>query len=268
MTRENRLRAAIGLKSARSRDRPGGDPADLDQLIAGGYDALLLDNDAYPLGLRRTRGAPPALFAWGRLDLLARPAVGMCGSRDASPRGLEAAATCGEEVARAGFTVVSGYARGVDTETHLAALRTGGLTVIVLAEGILHFKPKRVFKDLPFDKQHVLVLSQFSPSQAWTSWAAMTRNQVIVAASQALVVIEAGGRGGTLDAGLQALRFGRPLLVLDFGTEAPVGNRRLLEQGGIAVRTRNELRSRLNEQITATTFYDGQLALLSSDGSR
>jgi DNA processing protein len=268
MTRESRLRAALGLKPARNQEHAGCDPEVLDQLIRGGYDALLPDSEGYPEGLRPQHGAPPVLFTWGGRGLLARPAVGMCGSRDASPRGLEAAAACGEEVASAGFAVVSGYARGVDTETHLAALRAGGVTVIVLAEGVLHFKPKRVFKGLPFDEEHVLAVSQFSPTQAWTSWAAMTRNKVIVAASQALVVIEARDRGGTLDAGIQALRVGRPLLVLDFGTDAPAGNRRLLDQGGIAVRTRSELRTRLTEQVKSPTFHGEQLALLKSDAGQ
>jgi DNA processing protein len=251
MDREHRLHAALALTPARRSQAEADQRVVLEQLITHGIDALLPDDDRYPAPLRGPRPRAPALFSWGRQDLLNRPAVGMCGSRDASPRGLDAAAACGEEVARAGFTIVSGYARGVDTETHLAALREGGVTIIVLAEGILHFKPKRAFNGLPFDEEHVLVVSQFPPQQAWASWAAMARNQVIVSASRALVVIEAGERGGTLDAGLHALRAGRPLFVLDLGDDAPPGNRRLLKQGATAVHTRKELRDLLHDRVSA-----------------
>jgi DNA processing protein len=250
MDREQRLRDALAVTRMRSSEPEGDDASGvIELLVTRGVDALLPDDDYYPTSLRDIRRSVPALFAWGRQELLNRPAIGMCGSRAASHRGLDAAAACGEEVARAGFAIVSGYARGVDTETHLAALREGGVTIIVLAEGILHFKPKRVFSGLPFDEDHVLVISQFSPRQSWASWAAMARNQVIVNASQALVVIEASERGGTLDAGLYALRVGRPLLVLDLGDEAPPGNRLLLDQGATAVRTRKELRHLVHDRI-------------------
>jgi DNA processing protein len=191
---------------------------------------------------------PPAyLFARGNLELLRSPAIGMCGSRRASERGLEAARLCGEAVAARGWHVVSGYAKGVDIETHLAALRVGGNTVIVLAEGVLHFRRKRAFDGLPFNSRTVLVLSQFPPTQRWTAGAAMTRNGLIVTLGRALVVIEAGEKGGTLAAGRQALGLRQPVFALEFSDGPRLGNQQLFDDGARALRSRGQLLTALDQ---------------------
>lgn len=212
-----------------------------DDLRTGGVDVLALGDDGYPERLATIPAAPPLLYVWGNSSLLRSPSVGMCGSRDVSERGLQAARACGEAVARQGLTVISGYAKGVDTETHLAALRQGGSTVIVLAEGIIHFRHKKVFGSEGLDPERTVVVSQFPPTQPWNVGAAMTRNAVIAGLGQALVVIEAGETGGTLNAGLQAIRMGRTVFALNFADAVPSGNRILFEKGAKPVRTPREL---------------------------
>lgn len=202
---------------------------------------LTTEDEAWPSQVEMLPSPPAYLFARGNIELLRSPAIGMCGSRRATERGLGAARFCGETVAARGWHVVSGYAKGVDTETHLAALRVGGNTVIVLAEGILHFRRKRVFEGLPFDSRTVLVLSQFPPMQRWTAGAAMTRNGLIVTLGGALVVIEAGDTGGTLAAGRQALALGQPVFALEFSDGPREGNRALIDEGARGVARRGEL---------------------------
>lgn len=215
-----------------------------------GIDVCVLGDSRYPPTLAALRQAPPALFMWGNPELLTANAVGMCGSRHASDKGLQAATVCGEEVAGRRLAVISGYAKGVDTQTHLAALGCGGRTIIVLAEGILYFRKKKVFDDVGLDFDRVLVLSQFPPSQRWNVGAAMTRNGVIAGLGKALVVIEAGETGGTLNAGLQAMEMGRPVLALEFSVGTPVGNQALFEKGAIPIRSRAHL-GRVLDQIGA-----------------
>jgi DNA processing protein len=227
-----------------------------------GTDVLILGDPQYPARLLSLKSPPPLLFYSGDPGLLDVSGVGMCGSRHASPRGLEAARVCGEEVVRQGSVVISGYAKGVDTETHLAALGAGGKTVIVLAEGIQHFRPKRAFREVGLDPKRVLVLSQFAPTQRWTVGAAMTRNSVIIGLGQALVVIEAGETGGTLNAGLQAFQIGRPVLALDFTTGAPTGNRILFEKGAIRIHSRSELGAVLRNIAASDRKPNDQLRLL------
>lgn len=200
----------------------------------------LIGEPEYPDQIARSDSPPPCIYYTGNHALLESRGIGMCGSRDASARGLDAARACGEEVATHGFNVVSGYARGVDMETHLAALRSGGQTVIVLAEGILHFRVKRVMRDA-LDWDRVLVLSQFAPAQAWTAGGAMTRNGVIVALAEALIVIEASERGGTLNAGERALRARKPVIALNFDDATPEGNRKLFASGAISIEKRSDL---------------------------
>jgi len=203
------LRSRVGDEAKRMEDR--------------GVRAVIYGEADYP-GTLVWDGKPvaPVIFFLGDMAMLHQSGVGMCGSRAVSDLGLRAASACGEEVSDRGLIVISGYAKGVDTATHLAALRRGGRTVIVLAEGFDHFRVKKSFAE-DFDAERALVVSQFPPTQPWTAHAAMSRNAIIFGLGQALVVIEAGERGGTLAAGHGALKIGKPVFVLDFASETPAG---------------------------------------------
>jgi DNA processing protein len=201
---------------------------------------ITIDDD-YPKRLLDLRQAPPFLFWWGNLGLAERRGVGMCGSRQASDRGLKYARTFGRAVVERGLQVVSGYARGVDMETHLGALEADGSTIIVLAEGITHFRKKRAFTGMRFDEENVLAVSQFPPTQPWAAGAAMTRNAVIAGLSQAMLVVEAGEKGGTLNAGLQAIDMGRPVYAIAYSDDPPLGNQALFARGARPLRSQNEL---------------------------
>jgi DNA processing protein len=217
-------------------------------LSARGIGAVLLGSPEYPYLLSGIRAAPPCLFYLGAAELLTASGIGMCGSRNASDEGLRAAAACGEVATQQGLTVISGYARGVDTATHVSALASGGSTVIVLPEGIDHFRVKRGPIASVWDPERTLVVSQFSPSRPWSAGSAMTRNNVIIGLSLALIVIEASDKGGALAAGTRALQLNRRVMALEF-TETPRGNAELIRRGAISVPNRAELRLRL-AQIT------------------
>jgi DNA processing protein len=214
------------------------------ELADRGVGAVLLGSPEYPHLLSRVRAAPPFLFYMGAADLLTAQGIGMCGSRNASDEGLRAAAACGEVATQRGLTVVSGYARGVDTTTHVSALSSGGSTVIVLPEGINHFRVKRGPVADVWDKERALVVSQFLPSRPWSAASAMARNNVIIGLSLALVVVEARDKGGTIATGTKALQLNKPVLALEFAMN-PRGNAELIRNGAISVRNRAELRTRL-----------------------
>jgi DNA processing protein len=147
---------------------------------------------------------------------------------------------------RARSSGVSGYARGVDMETQLGALEANGSTVIVLAEGITYFRKKRAFAGIRFNETNVLAISQFPPTQPWAASAAMTRNAVIAALSQAMLVVEAGEKGGTLKAGLQAIDMGCPVYAIAYSDDPPPGNEVLFRRGALPLRSSRELLSMLD----------------------
>ena len=190
----------------------------------GNYPSLLFD----VLG----RDAPARLEWMGNINLLSMKSVGFCGSRKASAKGLEAAADCAAQAAKDDVVVVSGYAAGVDEIAHLNALANGGSTIIVLPEGMSHFRIRRELKSV-WDWNKVLVVSQFSADERWQSFRAMARNKVIIGLSGAMIVIEAGETGGTMDAGRSTLKYGQPLFVVQYEevTQDAVGNKYLIELG-------------------------------------
>jgi len=228
-----------------------GDAAALleDTLAARQISILSPADDIYPTALRRHADlAPPLLTVAGRVALLATTAVGFCGSRAASPRGLEVAADCASQLAAAGHTVVSGAAAGVDTAAHVAALTAGGATTLVLAEGILRFA-RRADLAAVWDDARVCVVSEFAPRAAWSAGQAMQRNRTIVGLSLAMILIEAGATGGSIAAGREALRMGVPLFAPEYAgmPETATGNRELLREGGRPLlRSRSTLRANLD----------------------
>lgn len=234
----------------------------IETLSERNVDVLFSTDDGFPVALGSLHEAPPVLFTIGNRALLDTPGVGMCGSRHVSPKGLEAARLCGEEVASNGLVIISGYARGVDTETHLAALSNGGRTIIVLAEGILHFRRKRAFASVEFENDRVLIVSQFPPGLSWNAGAAMTRNAIIAALGRALVVIEAGPTGGTLDAGKKALRMRRPVLALQFLEHTPEGNQILFKEGAVPITSTQHLRRVINAISETPALKSEQLTII------
>jgi DNA processing protein len=190
----------------------------------------------YPAPLKTIFGALAAPDIWylGNLELLKTKSVGFCGSRNASEIGLMVAADCAAQLSERGIAVISGYAPGVDMASHEAALSHGGMTIIVLPEGIDHFRIKKTIKGL-WDWGRVLVMSYFPRNAIWRADRAMDRNRAIVGLSNAVLVLEARDSGGTLNAGYCALKMAKPLFVAHFGdlSDGRKGNHELLEQGGI-----------------------------------
>jgi DNA processing protein len=175
---------------------------------------LNLEDDEYPERLKQILGkkAAPKLHVWGNLELLTKPAVGFCGSRNVSQKGIDVTADIAEQVIEWGGVVISGHARGVDATAHRVALENGGGTIIVVPQGINTFKLRRELKNTAKPEQ-ILIISEFSPDAGWHVGHAMKRNKTIIGLSDAMVLIEARSKGGTFEAGKQALALKVPLYV-------------------------------------------------------
>lgn len=232
-------------------------------LDEAGVSALIVGEDGYPEQLSTLRSPPAILMCAGNTSLLGRPAVGVCGSRSASDEGLNAARSLAQALAAKGYVTVAGNAQGVDAEAQRAAMEAGGGVISVLPEGIKHGRLRGSDEDGVSAGGQLLVLSQFPPTQPWSVGGAMARNGLIAALTQALVVIEASERGGTLAAGETALAMGRPVLALEFDAGTPPGNAILIGKGAIPVRTPRAVMDLLEAMSPASEPepVEGQLSL-------
>jgi len=191
--------------------------------------------------------APPILFVKGNTNLLNSKSIGFCGSRNVSEKGIQIAYECATELSQKGINIISGYARGVDLTTHKAALRSGGSTIFVIAEGILQFKEKKeVHEYLSID--NFLVISEFQPRLPWKAHNAMQRNRTICGLSRALILIESRKNGGTFEAGRTALELQQPLFVVEYAHPeiSAEGNKYFLERGAIALRSNRQGKPKLD----------------------
>lgn len=208
-----------------------------------GFEVLSYLADDYPERLHSVlaKQTPPFLHLWGNRGLLEKPAVGFCGSRDTSEKGAAVAEDTARQIASRGWVVVSGHARGVDYTAHLAALKEGGSTIIVIPEGFLNFRLRNELRNV-VNKNNTLIVSEFQPNAAWSVANAMTRNHTICGLSDALVVIQAGMTGGTFEAGKFALRVKVPLFVAEYTNpdlNGP-GNPYFLRKGAEAIKKNPE----------------------------
>lgn len=205
----------------------------------------------YPMMLKSLLklNTPPVLSMVGNVDLLSNRKVGFCGSRKVSQKGVEVTKDCVEQLSEdKNLSIVSGYAQGVDKEAHYSALKSGGSTIIVLPNGISSFYVREELKEV-WDWNRVLVISEYLPKDKWSVGRAMNRNNTIIGLSDAMVVVEAGSTGGSLDAGLRSLADHKPLFVPEYSVypESAIGNCLLLEKGAVGIR-----RSRLNNRANIT----------------
>lgn len=176
--------------------------------------ALLPDDALFPSSLQEIADSPTALFAKGRLELLLRPAVAIVGSRDHSGYGAEVCRMIADAAARAGISVVSGMARGLDAIAHQAALDAGGATVGILGNGlgIVYPAANRALYDRVGAEG--LLLSEFPPGERPQAWSFPRRNRLISGLARVTVVVEAAHGSGALITGATALDQGRDVMAV------------------------------------------------------
>ena len=215
------------------------------------------DDDEYPDSARKILRSQP-LYAIGNLNLLDRKAIGICGSRNASERALEYAYEFGVEAAKQGIVIVSGYAKGVDRQAHMGALRIGGDTIAVLPEGIQRFRLTREFWEITEEtdiSSNFLAVSMFERNAMWTSWRAMTRNKLIVGLSAAMFVVEAQAKGGTMNAAKECRLQNKPLWVVDDTSDGirRDGNESLLRDKARPVKKMEDIASVIAAAVAEST---------------
>jgi DNA processing protein len=204
-------------------------------VVQRGIAVVTIADTEYPAGLLDClrQSAPPLLYVGNEISLLAKPGIAVVGTRDPSAKARRAARACAKAIAAEGFNIVSGYADGIDTLAHIAALKNGGTTTAVLPRGILRFRRKPRFPNPAGAETRVAIVSEFAPDALFSRHTALTRNRTICALANAVLVVETRERGGAINAGRNALRLGKPLFVAagDTTRSTPAGNRLLITEG-------------------------------------
>ena len=157
---------------------------------------------------------PPALMLWGDGACLDSTTIGIVGTRAASTYGRAAAHKFAESFARAGVTVVSGGALGIDAAAHKGALAGGGRTAAVMACGIDRVYPAIHAGLFARIRGQGCLVSQFAAGVLPTPYRFLLRNQLVAALSRALVVIEAPERSGALSTAHAANDLGLEVFVV------------------------------------------------------
>jgi DNA processing protein len=214
-----------------SEQEPGGqtsllqdDVPDLDELVAQaksdierwdsqGMRLVTILDPGFPPNLRAVHDRPPMLFIAGRLIPEDAKAVAVVGARKATESGLRAAKTTAEHLVRAGYTVVSGLAAGIDTAAHSAALSAHGRTVAVIGTGLARSYPPQNQALQRRIAEQCAVISQFWPDAPPTKRSFPMRNAVMSGIALASVVIEASQTSGARIQARLALAHGRPVFL-------------------------------------------------------
>jgi DNA processing protein len=175
---------------------------------------LCVTDPRYPERLRQIADPPVVLWMLGQAEALHGPLVAVIGSRYPSTTGLMVAKRLSSELAEAGLTVVSGLARGIDGAAHRAAIDAGGRTVAVLGNGpdvVYPAEHRELFQAV---RRAGAIVTEFPPGAGPKPRHFPLRNRIISGLSQAVVVVEASDKSGTLITARAAIEQGRDVLAV------------------------------------------------------
>ena len=212
--------------------------AELKQGRALGARLLVHGEPDYPAALAEVADAPPILWVLGDASLLQRPMVAMVGARNASSLGVRMARRLGAGLSEAGFTVVSGLARGIDAAAHEAALEFQGRTIAVMAGGIdVIYPPENAALARSIAESGCRV-SEHPPGLEPQARHFPLRNRIVAGLSRAVIVAEAAAKSGSLITAKAALDYGREVMAVPghpFDARAS-GCNMLIRDGALLVR--------------------------------
>ena len=207
----------------------------LERLAADGYRFVSRSAREFPPLLRAIHDPPAGLFLRGSADpeVLSRPAAAVVGARASSGYGAAVARSLGRELAAAGLVVVSGLARGIDSEAHRGALEAGGTTVAVLGCGIDRDYPAGHAELARRIADAGLIVSEYAPGVEPAPWRFPARNRIVAGLCAATVVVEARERSGALITADLALEEGREVFAVpgEITSALSAGTNALLKLG-------------------------------------
>jgi len=197
----------------------------------------------YPAWLKAMDHFPPVLFMLGRITSADENALAIVGTRGATVYGKGVAAEFAAEFVRAGITVVSGMARGIDTAAHTSALKHGGRTIAILGCGLDIAYPPENRRLMAEIARHGCVISEFMVGTPPLAYNFPRRNRIIAGISRAIVAIEAKEQSGVMNTVNWAASQGKDVFAIpgNIYSKTSAGTNRLIKEGAMPVTSAAEV---------------------------
>ena len=242
-----RDRAGFGAQraAALAEAMRGADPTrELSLASKTGIKIIAKCDPEYPSILKKIADPPLVLYCFGDLDALTIPAAAIVGTRVPTVYGSETAHRFAYAVAAAGYCVVSGMARGIDTSSHKGALDARGRTIGVLGGAIDCFYPSEN-RELgrTVAKSRGLIVSEFPLGRKPDRTTFPMRNRIISGLSRLTLVVEAAAKSGSLITAGQAMEQGRTVMAIPGRIDVPssLGCNLLIKDGAAMALSPNDL---------------------------
>lgn len=251
-----RLRAGLSERIARNivQFRPPDADISRDMKILQDLDTTIITrwDPHYPENLKEIYDPPALLFVRGDVIPSDRRAVAVVGTRNPSRYGLEMTESITRDLVRAGITIVSGLARGIDTACHRSALKAGGRTIGVLGCGIDVCYPRENKSLVEEMIEHGAVISEFRPGIRPLATNFYRRNRIVSGLTKGTLVVEAAPKSGSLITAAHALDQNREVFALPGSilNKRSWGPHHLLKQGAALIESANDIVQTLFEPMS------------------
>ncbi len=227
---------------------------------SAGVSIITMADPAYPESLRETPDPPLYLYIRGALKPEDSNAVAMVGTRRPTPYGKRITYRCAGELASAGYTIVSGMARGIDTESHRGALAAGGRTIAVLGCGIdVVYPPENSALMEQIIRNGAVVTENPFGTQPESGYFP-ARNRIISGLSRGTVIIEASEDSGSLITARYTREQNRMLFAVpgNIGAATSKGTNNLIKEGATLIENADDVLTGLGRKPSGTRTTAGK----------
>ncbi|VAW64084.1 Rossmann fold nucleotide-binding protein Smf possibly involved in DNA uptake [hydrothermal vent metagenome] len=250
----------LGLKNAQIERIQAYNASDISRDLAwldgNNHGILFFDNPAYPQQLLEIYDPPYALFYIGDIDYLQQPQLAMVGSRSPTASGQKTAERFAQHLSNAGITITSGLAHGIDTVSHLGALKGIGGSVAVVANGLHTIYPRTNIRLAEAISQHGCIVTESTVGIAPQKGLFPRRNRIISGLSIGTLVTEAAINSGSLITTRHAMEQGREVFAIPGSIHNPLakGCHKLIKSGARLVETAEDILEELFPLVNSSSI--------------
>ena len=247
---------------------------ELDLINTYGCQVLTLYDDAYPQHLKQIDTPPLVLYVKGELTPEDSLSISLVGSRNAKDYGRKVSYRLGYQLAQHGVTVVSGFAKGIDTAAHRGALEAGGRTIAVMGNGLSVIYPAANRDLVKKVEASGALVSEFPIGVKPKPSNFPQRNRIISGLTLGTVVVEASNRSGALITARLAGEQGREVFAVpgEIFSELSTGTHRLINNGAKLINSVDDLLNELPQhalsQIQSPTLTPQEVPIENADTKR